>query len=584
MTFTDFPFDQIPENENNSSNSEELAIPQGEVVNSDKSPKFQPENLHKKSKSPRLQSPRDIKQSKKSISPRNPSPRPEIKKKHRNKKSVRSVEYLPVIDYIPTEPEVLTNIPTIKREKNEPIQPKPEEIKPDLKTIIFHIPKHNQKPLENKSNLKTQIKSIFNSTIYSTIILIFILFESIIMGFYKVDKSPLKNFNLFITVIDILYQIYFTIETILSIIIFKKQFFKSFTHIYILILIILNWIPYISGQIDSDVNIINVFRFIRPLWLYLYLPGIEKIKLCLKNSIKYFISILLFGILFYFIYGIIGVNIFNGKLNVITNPNYGITSFDNIGSSLIIILQYIILDGWSDILYLIEYNYGFKGSCIYFIILLIISGYFFFNIFTVLFTSFYNNKFELNNTKSEVIESSKENEESNKIWKTEYKPVIVNQMKLKLLKLYKNGNNKIINDEEYDIWKEELHLTDSDLIDNSNNNNNDKENDNDIELKKMESKENIKPESSYMNKSININTINTKNDNESIESTRSIREISNKVVNTPLFHIIMFLVIIFNIVTISLCRFDMSERMKDFTYYSDIVYIYFIFLFTRFVQ
>lgn len=585
MTIPKIPFDQIPDNENELYNSEESAKSQSEINNYEESPRLQPENYHKKSKSPRIQSPRDIKHPKKSTSPRNPSPRPEAKKKQKNKKNVRSVEHLPVIDCIATDTNVLTNIPPIKRERNQPIEPKPEEIKPDLKTTIFDIPKQNnndkKKPLKKKSGHKSQLKTIFNSSIYSTIILILILFESILMGFYEVDKSPWKNLNCFITVLDIIYQIYFTIEVILSIIIFKKQFFKSFTHIYLLILIILNWIPYISGQVDSDVKIINVFRFIRPLWLYLYLPGIEKIKLCLKKSIKYYISILLFGILFHLLYGIIGVNIFNGKLNSIPNPNYGITSFDNIGSSLIIMFQYIILDGWSDILYLIEYNYGFKGCCIYFIILLIISGYFFFNIFTVLFTLFYNNKFELNNTKSEVIESSKESEENNKIWETEYKPVIVNQMKLKLLKLYKNGNDKIITDEDYDIWKEELHLTESDLIDN-----NDKENDNEIELKKTESKENIKPESSQMYKSNNIhpmkfnetnttytNTVNTNNDNESIESTRSVREMSNKIVNTPLFHIIMFLIIIFNIVTISLCRFDMSERMKDFTYCSDIVLI-----------
>lgn len=400
------------------------------------------------------------------------------------------------------------------------------------------------------------------------------------MGFYDIETSPWKKFNCFITIIDIIYQVYFTIEIILKIIIFKKQFFKSFTYIYLLILIILNWIPYISGQVDSNVNIINAFRFLRPMWLYLYIPGNEKTEICLKKSIKYFISILLFGLLFSMVYGIVGVNLFNGKLQLNrsgnnNNPNYGLTSFDNIGSSLIIILQYFISDGWSDILYQIEYIYGFKGSSIYFILLLILSGFFFFNIFTVLFTTFYNNKFELNNTKDEVIELSKESEENNKIWKSEYKPVIVNEMKLKLLKMYKNGNDKIIDEEDFDIWKEELKLTDNDLIDKKNNEK-EKENDNEIEIKKSNSKESLKPESSFNIKSNDNVIYPIENDTESvksIESSRTVREMSNKIVNSVLFHIIMFIIIIFNVITISFCRFDISEKMKDFTYYSDIVYI-----------
>ena len=38
----------------------------------------------------------------------------------------------------------------------------------------------------------------------------------------------------------------------------------------------------------------------------------------------------------------------------ISNPNFGVTSFDNILAGFVTILQCISLEGWSDVLYLTE--------------------------------------------------------------------------------------------------------------------------------------------------------------------------------------------------------------------------------------
>ncbi|CAH8485674.1 unnamed protein product [Heterobilharzia americana] len=61
-------------------------------------------------------------------------------------------------------------------------------------------------------------------------------------------------------------------------------------------------------------------------------------------------------------------------------PNYGITSFDNIGSAMLTVFQCITMEGWTDVLYMTNRTYGSRFNWIYFIPLIVIGAFLLINL------------------------------------------------------------------------------------------------------------------------------------------------------------------------------------------------------------
>ncbi|TPP56655.1 Voltage-dependent calcium channel type A subunit alpha-1 [Fasciola gigantica] len=61
-------------------------------------------------------------------------------------------------------------------------------------------------------------------------------------------------------------------------------------------------------------------------------------------------------------------------------PNYGITSFDNIGYAMLTVFQCITLEGWTDVLYMTNRAYGPRVNVIYFIPLIVIGAFLLINL------------------------------------------------------------------------------------------------------------------------------------------------------------------------------------------------------------
>jgi len=60
--------------------------------------------------------------------------------------------------------------------------------------------------------------------------------------------------------------------------------------------------------------------------------------------------------------------------------NWGITNFDNIFSALLTIFQCITLEGWTQIMYMIQDAYSYYFAAIYFSLCIIICSYFLLNL------------------------------------------------------------------------------------------------------------------------------------------------------------------------------------------------------------
>ncbi|XP_044182314.1 voltage-dependent L-type calcium channel subunit alpha-1D-like isoform X2 [Acropora millepora] len=167
-----------------------------------------------------------------------------------------------------------------------------------------------------------------------------------------------------------------------------------------------------------NVKALRAFRVLRPLRL---VSGVPSLQVVLNSIIKALIPLFHIALLVVFvviIYAIIGVELFMGRLhktcyNNITGaeamesphpcssggsgfhcnaseaqvceagwkgPNYGITNFDNIALACMTVFQCITLEGWTDVLYMINDAVGNSWPWIYFVTLIIWGSFFVLNL------------------------------------------------------------------------------------------------------------------------------------------------------------------------------------------------------------
>jgi len=178
-----------------------------------------------------------------------------------------------------------------------------------------------------------------------------------------------------------------------------------------------------------DLRTLRAIRVLRPLKL---VSGIPSLQVVLKSIIKAMAPLLQIGLLVLFaiiIFAIIGLEFYSGALHktcykldnleaieiegqnpapcnsdsdsnetskpysayfcdsntstCIENwigPNYGITSFDNIGLAMLTVFQCITMEGWTTILYWMNDAYGVLFNWIYFVPLIILGSFFMLNL------------------------------------------------------------------------------------------------------------------------------------------------------------------------------------------------------------
>ncbi|XP_043500315.1 voltage-dependent calcium channel type A subunit alpha-1 isoform X23 [Polistes fuscatus] len=179
-------------------------------------------------------------------------------------------------------------------------------------------------------------------------------------------------------------------------------------------------------ELDMDLRTLRAIRVLRPLKL---VSGIPSLQVVLKSIIKAMAPLLQIGLLVLFaivIFAIIGLEFYSGTLhktcysikdisvivkegetpdpcntdvqseapfgahvcNASTStcldhwvgPNYGITSFDNIGFAMLTVFQCITMEGWTSILYWTNDALGSTYNWIYFIPLIVLGSFFMLNL------------------------------------------------------------------------------------------------------------------------------------------------------------------------------------------------------------
>ncbi|XP_050089034.1 voltage-dependent calcium channel type A subunit alpha-1 isoform X7 [Anopheles aquasalis] len=181
-----------------------------------------------------------------------------------------------------------------------------------------------------------------------------------------------------------------------------------------------------EANVDVDLRMLRSFRVLRPLKLVSRIPSLQVV---LKSIIKAMAPLLQIGLLVLFaivIFAIIGLEFYSGALHrscysleditqivkegefptpcnadndtiaptgaYVCNssdstcveqwegPNFGITSFDNIGFAMLTVFQCITMEGWTAILYWTNDALGSTFNWIYFVPLIVLGSFFMLNL------------------------------------------------------------------------------------------------------------------------------------------------------------------------------------------------------------
>merc|ERR1712142_282957 len=169
--------------------------------------------------------------------------------------------------------------------------------------------------------------------------------------------------------------------------------------------------------INVDVKALRAFRVLRPLRLVTGVPSLQVVLASILKAMIPLFYIALLVVFFIIIYAIIGVELFMGIMhytcyNTTTKmmiddepqicsqspkngyqcppgteclpgwegPNFGITSFDNMGIAGLTVFTCITLEGWTDVMYYIENSMGNNWIWFYFITLILLGSFFVLNL------------------------------------------------------------------------------------------------------------------------------------------------------------------------------------------------------------
>lgn len=178
-------------------------------------------------------------------------------------------------------------------------------------------------------NLKGSIKS----PAFQNLIIGIIILDSIILG--ALTFSFLKN-NSILIAIDRMCLLFFCIEMCVKILVLRKEFFLSKWNLFDLFVVVLSVLP---TTIIGNIAILRLFRVLRAARLSSSVPQLRFVIAVITKSIPSVISIGILLLLVYYIYAVLGTQLF-----ATAAPEY----FGDLGKSFFTLFQVMTAESWSE--------------------------------------------------------------------------------------------------------------------------------------------------------------------------------------------------------------------------------------------
>ena len=149
-----------------------------------------------------------------------------------------------------------------------------------------------------------------------------ILLSSITLALDNPLNDPSSEFSIRLSKIDIFCTVIFVFEALAKIITFglwecgSTSYFKSGWNILDFFVITLTVLSYLIGEAKTDLKTIKIFRLIKVLRPLRALSKNEGLKIsinALRVALPEICQIAILSIMFYFMFGVIGINYFKGQ-------------------------------------------------------------------------------------------------------------------------------------------------------------------------------------------------------------------------------------------------------------------------------
>ncbi|CAI2366067.1 unnamed protein product [Moneuplotes crassus] len=253
---------------------------------------------------------------------------------------------------------------------------------------------------------------IINSPIFEGVSLVIIVLNSIFMA---MEDPTNESSNSDFEVLDNVFLALYTIEMILKILgqgfIFPpKSYLRESWNILDFIIVISGYLPMFLSSNSTNLNVLRSFRVLRPLRTISGIEGLKILVSALLSAIPMLRDTILVLLFFFLIFAIAGLQLWSGVLkkrcieietgkvhldNLIcgakkcpsgyfcgktnTNPNLGITNFDNIFYSFLVIFQCVTLEGWSTVMVMLQKSFN-NLAFLFFVPLVFIGAFFLLNL------------------------------------------------------------------------------------------------------------------------------------------------------------------------------------------------------------
>lgn len=178
------------------------------------------------------------------------------------------------------------------------------------------------------------LKRILGSELFGRFILVLIIINSIVLGMDTSIEIKAKFGNI-LTLIDNICLGIFTLELALRIIVYRLDFFIGKDRNW-------NWFDLIIVAISllatSNFSVLRAFRVFRALKVLSAIPTMRIVLASLLNTLPSLGSIGFLLMVFYYVYGVLCVNLFGEKF-----PQW----FGTLGKSFYTLFQIMTLESWS---------------------------------------------------------------------------------------------------------------------------------------------------------------------------------------------------------------------------------------------
>lgn len=217
------------------------------------------------------------------------------------------------------------------------------------------------------------------------------------------------------TVIEVILWAIFSTELVLKLLALGLNlYFSNSWNCLDAFILVAGYIGFIPGV--GELTFFRVLRIVRPLRIVGRLQGMKIILETIKASMRPLFDTVLLSCLLFFIFGIVGLQLFQGAMNrrcytgdsstgytldtsisrlcggefscpsthtcifSDESPNFSTTNFNNIPDCFLTIFVAITLEGWTDVLYQLQDSFSWWPATIYFILLVLFGSLFTLNL------------------------------------------------------------------------------------------------------------------------------------------------------------------------------------------------------------